>query len=199
MKRSLKEIIDGYEVLEVHKEAGTVFTPRDVMEYLVGKVSNESDETLERLWYQTGRWYGIYLRERFDDSIEAFVRLLREGRCERCDHEPEPRNTRVQMCLTVPFTRENPTHSEVHGGCYEFAGLQNTGARMLQRYYTHEVLSLKSLYTSTPSHTSIEWSQSHCRAAFLACVIPNRSKLLNCAENTSQSSIRLKIADYCRE
>jgi len=51
MKRSLKEIIDDYEILEVHKEAGTVFTPRDVIEYLVREVCNENknDETLARL------------------------------------------------------------------------------------------------------------------------------------------------------
>jgi len=80
MKRSLKEIIDSYEVLEIHKEAGTISAPKDVLEYLIEKVYQENSETLERLWYQTGRWYGIYLREKFDDSIEALVRLLLEGR-----------------------------------------------------------------------------------------------------------------------
>jgi predicted DNA-binding protein len=80
MKRSLKEIIDGYEILEVHKEAGTIFTPRDTLNYLIGKVYRGNGETLQQLWYQTGRWYGIYLKEKFDDSVQAFVRLLQEGR-----------------------------------------------------------------------------------------------------------------------
>ncbi len=80
MKRSLKEIIDAYEILEIYKEAGTVFTPRDFLEYLVGKTYGEDKETLERLWHQAGRWYGVYLKERSSDSIDTFVRLLREGR-----------------------------------------------------------------------------------------------------------------------
>lgn len=109
MKRSLKEIIDGYEVLEIHKEAGTVFTPRDVMEYLVGKVSNESDETLERLWYQTGRWYGIYLRERSDDSVEAFVRLLREGRWDLNDVTLNRNQEMLEFRCVSPFLSQERT------------------------------------------------------------------------------------------
>ncbi len=109
MKRSLKEIIDGYEVLEVHREAGTVFTPRDVMEYLVGKVSNENDETLERLWYQTGRWYGIYLRERFDDSVEALVRLLREGRWDLNDVTLNRNKETLEFRCVSPFLSQERT------------------------------------------------------------------------------------------
>lgn len=80
MRRSLKEIVDGYEVLEVHKEAGTVFAPRDILEFLLREVQDEKDETLQQLWYQSGRWYGIYLRSRSDSPVDAFVRLLQEGR-----------------------------------------------------------------------------------------------------------------------
>jgi len=109
MKRSLKEIIDGYEVLEVHREAGTVFTPRDVMDYLVGKVSNENDETLERLWYQTGRWYGIYLRERFDDSVEALVRLLREGRWDLNDVTLNRNKETLEFRCVSPFLSQERT------------------------------------------------------------------------------------------
>jgi flavoprotein len=50
MKRSLKEIIDGSEILEVQKEAGTVSAPRDTLNYLVGKVSQGNYETLRHLW-----------------------------------------------------------------------------------------------------------------------------------------------------
>ena len=79
-KRSLKDIIDAYEVLEIYKEAGGIFTPRDILEYLIKKVYPEDGETLQRLWYQTGRWYGFYLKEKTSNSVDAFIRLLREGR-----------------------------------------------------------------------------------------------------------------------
>jgi len=79
-KRSLKEIMDAYEVLEIYKEAGGMFTPRDILEYLIKKVYPEDSETLQQLWYQTGRWYGVYFKEKASNSVDSFIRLLREGR-----------------------------------------------------------------------------------------------------------------------
>ncbi len=109
MKRSLKEIIDSYQVMEVHKEAGTIFTPKDIMEYLVGEVCNEKDETLERLWYQTGKWYGIYLRERFNDSVEAFARLLREGRWDLNDVTVNHNEETLEFRCVSPFLSQERT------------------------------------------------------------------------------------------
>jgi len=40
MKRSLKEILDILEILEVPKEAGAVYMPRDILEYLLKKASS---------------------------------------------------------------------------------------------------------------------------------------------------------------
>jgi len=80
MNHGLKEIIDAYEILEVYKEAGTVFAPRDFVEYLIGKAYGEDKETLQKLWHQAGKWCGVYLKEKSNDAIDAFVRLLEEGR-----------------------------------------------------------------------------------------------------------------------
>lgn len=80
MGRGLKEIIDVYEILEVHRDAGTAAAPRDVLEYLIRTVYGENGRDLGRLWYESGRWYGVYLKERFEDSIEGLLRLLRDGR-----------------------------------------------------------------------------------------------------------------------
>ena len=80
MNHSLKEIIDNYEILEVHKEAGAIFTPRDILDHLIKKTYQEDGKSLQQLWYQTGKWYGIYLKEKFEDSLQAFHHLLKEGR-----------------------------------------------------------------------------------------------------------------------
>ncbi len=80
MKRNLKDVLDVYEILEVQKEAGAIFTPRDILEYSVERIHQEDDGTLQRLWYQTGKWYGVYLKEKSDYPVDAFIRLLQEGR-----------------------------------------------------------------------------------------------------------------------
>ena len=80
MGRSLKEIIDVYEILEVHRDAGTTAAPRDVLDYLIKTAYGKNSENLEKLWYQSGRWYGVYFKERFKESVDGFIRLLRDGR-----------------------------------------------------------------------------------------------------------------------
>jgi hypothetical protein len=86
MKKSLKEILNEYEILEVQKEAGTIFTPSDILDFIIKEtyIKNNDGElvrtTLKQIWYQTGKWYGIYIKSKFSESLKTFVRLLREGR-----------------------------------------------------------------------------------------------------------------------
>ena len=107
MKNTLKEIIDLYEVLEVHKKAGTVFTPKHIIEYLTKKAYQENGETLQQVWYQNGRWYGAYLKERFDDPIEALVRLLKEGRLDLNEVSLERNPEMLELkCISVFLSQE---------------------------------------------------------------------------------------------
>jgi hypothetical protein len=80
MKRSLKEILDNFEILEIPREAGTIYTPKDVLDYLLQKTYEENSEELLKLWFNAGKWYGIYLKERFEKPLEVFLRLLQEGK-----------------------------------------------------------------------------------------------------------------------
>ncbi len=79
MNRSLKEVLDTLEVLDVPRKAGAVYLPRDILDYFVQKTYGENGEELQRLWFQAGKWYGIYLRLKFKQPFEAFVKLLQEG------------------------------------------------------------------------------------------------------------------------
>ncbi len=80
MKRSLKEILDIFEILEVPKEAGAIYTPKDFLDFLLAKTFSEQGEELQQLWYHTGRWYGTYMKEKFEKPLEILLRLLQEGK-----------------------------------------------------------------------------------------------------------------------
>ena len=80
MKHNLKDIIDHFELLEVHEKAGAIFVPREVLDRLINKVYHEDGENLQQIWGQTGRWYGTYLKGKFNSPVDAFASLLREGR-----------------------------------------------------------------------------------------------------------------------
>jgi len=78
MGRSLEEIIDRFELMEVHREAESTFTPKEALDLLVSKAEDAEGDSLMRMWYSTGRLYGMYLK-RFSDPLNAFIRLLGDG------------------------------------------------------------------------------------------------------------------------
>jgi predicted DNA-binding protein len=107
MKRSLKEVLDSYEVLEISKEAGTIYTPRDVLDYLLQKVYGENGEELQQLWYHAGKWYGIYLRERFEKPLEVFLQLLQEGKWDLNEVTMNQDNGKVEFrCVSTSIPQE---------------------------------------------------------------------------------------------
>ena len=107
MKRSLKEIIDRYELMEVHREAGSTFTPGDALDFLVGCARDVDNDSLQRMWNETGRWYGMFLRERFEDPFEAFVRLLGDGLWGVKDVDVRPDGGNIALrCVSTMMPQE---------------------------------------------------------------------------------------------
>jgi len=107
MKRSLKEILDTFEVLDVPKEAGTVYTPRDILDYLIQKTYGENSEELQQMWHHAGKWYGIYLREKFEQPFETFLRLLQEGRWDLNEVNVNKSSERIDLkCVSTFISQE---------------------------------------------------------------------------------------------
>jgi len=80
MGHSLKEVVHFYEILQAQRASGATFTPHGVLNYLTSKVYSAERERLQAVWYESGRWYGKYLAEKFEDPVQALVELLRETR-----------------------------------------------------------------------------------------------------------------------
>ncbi len=111
MKRSLREIIDEYELLEVHREAGEIFVSRDILDHLINKIHTDDAETFRWLWHQTGRRYGIHLRAKFNDPIEIFVRLLKDGRWDLNEVRVERDQELVEFkCFSTLLSEERTAH-----------------------------------------------------------------------------------------
>jgi hypothetical protein len=107
MKRSLKEIIDRYELQMIHEEAGATFIPRDVLDYLIEKVYGKNGEDLQKLWYQTGRWYGICLKENLKKPVETFNRLLKDGRWDLSEVTVKRNEGTVEFrCVSTTLSQE---------------------------------------------------------------------------------------------
>jgi len=79
MSRSLKEIVDFYELMMMQKEAGLVVTPSDTLNKLIEKLYPKEKEILETIWFDSGVWYGKYLlvKVKDEDPVEMFGEMLK--------------------------------------------------------------------------------------------------------------------------
>lgn len=77
-KHTLQEVVDFFELMETQRASGAVITPVDVLTYLIGEVYPSGKEVLYERWYESGRWYGKYLLDRFhnQNQVEALGKLL---------------------------------------------------------------------------------------------------------------------------
>lgn len=115
MNSSLTEILNDYEILEVQKEAGTIFTPNDILDYIIEEtyIKNREGEhvrnALKRIWYQTGKWYGIFIKTKFTEPLKTFVRLLREGRWGLNEVTIKEKGEKTVLKCISPFLSQDRT------------------------------------------------------------------------------------------
>ena len=89
---TLKEVLDTYEILKANRSSGQTLIPIDILVAMVSKLDQKSSEEIEKLWKESGRWYGEYIsirfRENFKDkqsTISHLEKILREIRWEFVD------------------------------------------------------------------------------------------------------------------
>ena len=68
------------EIMQAQRNLGGAFIPADVLTYLNGKACEAEAEQLEKKWYESGKWHGKYLNEKFEDPVEAFKKFLEATR-----------------------------------------------------------------------------------------------------------------------
>ena len=73
---SSKQMAEFFNVLQTHRVLGGLFVPSGVLDYMIGEVCKDDPEQLEALWYESGRWNGKYLKEKFNDCVGAFRDFL---------------------------------------------------------------------------------------------------------------------------
>ena len=94
MNRSIEDIVERFSLLEIDRDSGAVFATADALLYMVERLYEQEKETLLNKWYESGQWYGKYLRIKFGDgepldmlkklldacsSKSSEVRILRDG------------------------------------------------------------------------------------------------------------------------
>jgi hypothetical protein len=103
----LEKLAEFFEVMQAQKVLGGAFVPMEVLNYLTSKTYREERDQLNVKWYESGKWYGKYLKERFDDPIQAFKVFLEASRWDLNEVEVRREGGKVRVrCISTVLTAE---------------------------------------------------------------------------------------------
>jgi hypothetical protein len=78
--RTLEEVVSFFEILQTQRASGATFTPLNVFDYLTSKIKASEKDELRSIWYESGRWYGTYISEKFENPVQALTEFLKATR-----------------------------------------------------------------------------------------------------------------------
>ncbi|MEM0489514.1 MAG: hypothetical protein QW707_10025 [Candidatus Bathyarchaeia archaeon] len=93
------------EVLQAQKVLGGAFVPQEALGFMVESIYNNSREELLKQWYECGRLYGRYLKERFSDPIAALKCFLEVTRWDLNEVEAIKEDKAVMLrCISTALS-----------------------------------------------------------------------------------------------
>lgn len=103
----LEQVAELLEVLQAQRVLGGAFVPLDVLNYLTSKAYKDEWEHLQAKWYESGRWHGRYLKERFKDPVQALKIFLEASRWDLGEVEAKQGANTVKLrCVSTVLTME---------------------------------------------------------------------------------------------
>jgi len=99
----LKQFSQFFEVLYAQKILGGVFIPLEVSNFLTEVALKNGKDSLADVWFESGKWHGKYLKERFDDPVKALEIFLKASRWDLSEVEVKQfgASARVRCVSTV--------------------------------------------------------------------------------------------------
>ena len=105
--QNLKSMVHYFEILQSQKASGAIFTPLTVFDFLTSKVYATDKEKLLDVWFESGKWYGKYLTEKFEDPVQALADLLQVARWDLNEVNVKEIDGKVKLrCTSTALTKE---------------------------------------------------------------------------------------------
>lgn len=100
---SSKQMADFFNVMQAHRVLGGLFVPSGVLDFMIENCYKNNSSGLEALWYETGKWNGRYLKEKFVNPVDAFHSFLELSRWDlnEVDVQNEGNELKVRCISTV--------------------------------------------------------------------------------------------------
>jgi|UniRef100_A0A7J3XYR2 hypothetical protein len=78
MGYNIEELVNLLKVVEVERKLGAVFIPHEALEAVLKDNANPGE--LRRIFYEAGRSYGLYIRSKYNGSLDIVKSFLEKTR-----------------------------------------------------------------------------------------------------------------------
>jgi hypothetical protein len=103
----LEQLGEFFEVMYSQRVLGGAFMPMDVLTYLTNVASKDGMERLGTVWFDSGRWHGRYLKEKYPDPVRALKIFLEASRWDLSEVEVKSEGIRAKIrCVSTVLTSE---------------------------------------------------------------------------------------------
>ncbi|MCW4022198.1 MAG: hypothetical protein NWF02_03425 [Candidatus Bathyarchaeota archaeon] len=95
------------DIMQAQRNLGGAFVPTDVLTYLNSKSCGTDEKQLKTKWYESGKWHGKYINEKFKDPILALKQFLEATRWDLSEVEVRQCQNIVKFrCISTLLTGE---------------------------------------------------------------------------------------------
>jgi hypothetical protein len=103
----IQRMAEYFEVMYAQRVLGGAFVPLEVLNYLTNAACKEGQESLNAVWFESGKWHGKYLKEKFEDPVQALKSFLEASRWDLNEVEIKKDGNMVKVrCVSTVLTEE---------------------------------------------------------------------------------------------
>ena len=97
-----------FDVLQSNRVLGGLFVPSGVFDFMIEKCCKNDAVQLRSLWFESGKWSGKYLGEKFGDPVDAFKHFLELSRWDLNEVDVARNGDSVKVrCVSTVMSLEN--------------------------------------------------------------------------------------------
>lgn len=105
--QNLAEMVHYFKILQSQRASGAVFTPLTVFDFMTNKVYTTDKEELLNIWFESGKWYGKYIKEKFDAPIQALADFLQAARWDLNEVDVKKTDDNFKLnCTSTSLSKE---------------------------------------------------------------------------------------------
>ncbi len=104
---SSNQMAEFFNVLQTNRVLGGLFVPSGVLDFMIEKCFKNENQQLQDLWYESGKWNGKYLKEKFQNPVESFGHFLELTRWDLNEVEVKEAGDKMKVrCVSTVMSIE---------------------------------------------------------------------------------------------